>query len=301
MKNIKSKQILKFCLLGIIALMLLSINVKSMDWGNVLNQVSKAVKTGTKIKKAMDVANLTPLQEHYIGRAVAANILAKYKPYYNQKADRYLNILGQTLAQASDRPNTYMGYRFLILDSDEINSFATPGGFIFITKGMIRCCNSEDSLAAVLAHEIAHVQWKHGLRSIRTKRLVSVGAVLLGEVAVKSGSGDFKNVLKAFNGSVNDISNKLINSKYSRATEVVADQTAVTILTRVGYNPQGFIDLLKTMQEKFRHDRHGFYKTHPAPKSRIRVVKQCLRGYTIKEINNNNARNQRFKANLAGI
>ncbi len=269
------------------------------DWGRIFRKVKKAVETGQKIKKAYEVTNLTPLQEHYIGRAVAAKILAAYRPYDNPRANRYLNLLGQTLAQASDRPDTFMGYRFLILDSDEINSFAAPGGFIFITRGLIRCCESEDGLAAVLAHEISHVQWKHGLRSIRTKRLTAVGAILLGEATAKTGSGNFKQLTRAFNGSIDDIAGKLISSKYSRATEVLADQTAVEIMRRVGYSPSAFVRVLTIMQERFKADRRGFYRTHPAPAYRIRVVRKAMGGRqpaapALK-------RTTRFRQNMAGV
>jgi hypothetical protein len=119
----------------------------------------------------------TPEQEYYLGRAVAATIAGKYKPYNDQKANRYVNRLGQTLAQFSDRPETYGGYHFRILDSDEINAFAAPGGLIFITRGMLRCTQHEDALAAVLAYEIGHVQYKHGLQEIKKSRLNSMSKI----------------------------------------------------------------------------------------------------------------------------
>ena len=102
---------------------------------------------------------------------MAAVILTKYPPYTNQPANEYLNLLGQTLAQVSDMPEIFRGYRFLVLNSDEINAFATPGGHIFITKGLLRCCRTEDAVAAVLAHEIGHIQLKHGIQAIKKARV----------------------------------------------------------------------------------------------------------------------------------
>ncbi len=76
-------------------------------------------------------------------------------------------MLGQSLVIFSDRPETFGGYHFLLLDSNEINAFAAPGGLILVTRGMLQCCANEDELAAVLAHEIAHVEKKHGLTAIK--------------------------------------------------------------------------------------------------------------------------------------
>ena len=86
--------------------------------------------------------------------------------------------LGQSLAQFSERPETFGGYHFLALDSAEINAFAAPGGLILVTRGLLDCCQTEDELAAVLAHEIGHVEKQHGLRAIRTGRLNSALTIL---------------------------------------------------------------------------------------------------------------------------
>jgi beta-barrel assembly-enhancing protease len=80
-------------------------------------------------------------------------------------------------------PETFGGYHFLILDSDEINAFAAPGGLIFVTRGMLRCCDSEDAVAAVLAHEVGHVQHQHGIQTIRKPALTSAFTILAAEGA----------------------------------------------------------------------------------------------------------------------
>jgi predicted Zn-dependent protease len=96
--------------------------------GSVNIDTDSIVKSYQAVSKSFE--DITPQQEYYIGRTVGARILQKYKPYDNPAANRYVNTLGQTLAQASDLPETYGGYHFLIQDSDEINAFAAPGGFI---------------------------------------------------------------------------------------------------------------------------------------------------------------------------
>ena len=98
--------------------------------GRVLpGQAGSAMKVATAFGKSFQ--DITPEQEHYIGRAVAANVLAVYPPKDDERLNYYVNTLGQTLAQASDRPETFGGYHFLVLDSPEINAFAAPGGLIF--------------------------------------------------------------------------------------------------------------------------------------------------------------------------
>ena len=131
--------------------------------------------------------DLTPEQEYYIGRAVAAQVFQSYPPLDKPKANNYLNLLGQSLAVFSDRPETFGGYHFLLLDSDEINAFAAPGGLILVTRGMLRCCENEDELAAVLAHEICHVELKHGLSAIKQSRLTSAFTIIAAESAKQIG------------------------------------------------------------------------------------------------------------------
>ncbi|HWP68404.1 MAG TPA: M48 family metalloprotease, partial [Rectinemataceae bacterium] len=119
---------------------------------------------------------LLPEEEYYIGRAVAASIFTKYAPYDNRDLNSYLNKLGQGLALYSSRPEIYAGYRFIGLSSDEVNAFATPGGHILVARGLLRLVQSEDELAAVLAHEIAHVALGHGLSSVQGAKITQIAS-----------------------------------------------------------------------------------------------------------------------------
>lgn len=140
-----------------------------------------AVKSGAAVARSME--DFTPEQEYYIGRAVTASLLGTYRPLNDQAANDYVNALGQSLALFSDMPLTYGGYRFQIVDSEEINAFAAPGGFILVTRGLIRCCPNETALAAVLAHEIAHVQHRDALRSIKKSRITEALGIIGGEAS----------------------------------------------------------------------------------------------------------------------
>jgi beta-barrel assembly-enhancing protease len=244
-------------------------------------------------------AELTPEQEHYIGRAVAASLLAQYPPLDDPQANRYLNRLGQALALASDRPETFGGYRFLLLDTDEINAFACPGGLVLVTRGLIGCCENEDALAAVLAHEIAHVAAKHGLRSIKSSRLTSALTILGTEGVRMFGSEDIARLAEDLEGSITDITQTLARNGYSRDLEREADRAAVAILERIGYNPRGLEAMLNVMQQKWRARGPGFMRTHPSPRDRISDIAPLIE--PAESLRPHAARQSRFQTALAGV
>ncbi len=243
--------------------------------------------------------DITPEQEYYIGRSVSATVLSRYTPYDHPTANAYLNELGQALALASDKPETFGGYRFLILDSDEINAFAVPGGFIFITRGMLRLCRSEDELAAVLAHEIGHVQHEHGLRAIKSSRLVTAFTVLAIETTRTLAGDEVRQLTQAFEGSISDITSTMMTSGYARRLEREADAAALTILKRVGYDPAALTRMLKEMERQLKPGRRDFASTHPAPSDRIRDIRRMV------DIGTPSAppavRRERFEAAMQGI
>jgi predicted Zn-dependent protease len=216
--------------------------------------------------------DFTPEQEYYIGRSVGAVVLSKYPAYTNAQVNQYLNILGQTLAAASDTPQIFGGYHFLVLDSDDINAFATPSGLVFVTRGLIRCCPTEDALAAVLAHEIGHIQLRHGMQSIEKARMTEALTVLATEGAKTLGSPEVAQLTQTFSGAISDIAKSMINNGYSRSFEYQADKTAVILLQRVGYNPRGLIDMLTLMEKKLKPGGFDFAKTHPAPQDRTAEI-----------------------------
>jgi len=248
---------------------------------------------------ARSFQDITPEQEYYIGRTVGAMITAKYRPYDNPQANMFLNVLGQVLAQASELPETFGGYHFLILGSDEINAFAAPGGLIFVTRGMLRCCEHEDAVAAVLAHEIGHVQLKHGLQAIEKSRVTSAVTTL----AIEGGkSFDRKNVVeltRTFENSISDITAALINNGYSRAFEREADKAAVKILKNVGYDPNGLVDMLNVMKGRLKPGRLDFARTHPPPAIRIAALRKHIGRYS--GVKTSGPRQPRFMAVFQNI
>jgi len=245
--------------------------------GNISEDEANSLHRGID---ALDLtfSGITPQQEYYIGRAVTAQLLADYKPLKDHTRNRYLNEIGQTLAMASERPETFGGYHFLMIDTDEINAFAAPGGFILISKGMVDLCQSEDELAAVLAHEISHVVGKHGLRAIKNSRLTSALTILATEGARTFGGSDLKQLVADYEGSINDITSTLVVNGYSRGLEEEADRTAVGILERVGYDPKALPRMLREMKNRIKPNGPGFARTHPDPQDRVDAIRPILAG-----------------------
>jgi predicted Zn-dependent protease len=253
-------------------------------------QAESIRKSTAAVSKSLE--DFTPEQEYYIGRAVGAVVLSKYPAYGDARVNQYINTLGQTLVAATDKPEVFAGYHFLVLDSDDINAFATPGGHIFVTRGLIRCCPSEDALAAILAHEIGHVQLRHGMQSIEKARVTEALTVLTTEGARTFGSTEVIQLTKTFSGAITDIANSMINNGYSRTFEYQADQASVVLVERVGYNPEALIEVLKVMERKLKPGGHDFAKTHPLPQDRIAQIQGHNRSLT--PVATPKSRQQRF-------
>jgi len=242
--------------------------------------VTKGVATFEESKKAAD--SLTPENEYYLGRAVAANIAAKYNIYSNAVVEAYINKICTTIVINSPRPDIFNGYHVAILDTNEINAFATPGGHIFVTRGLIACASNEDALASVIAHEIAHIQLRHALTAIRNARYVNaaVSGVLAG---ASEGLGDNAKELAGVMGdSVNEMITTLVVNGFSKNQEYEADATALSLLASAGYQPSGIMEMLQSLKQK-QQGSQGFGKTHPSPDDRISNVNRNIGKYNVAD------------------
>ena len=227
--------------------------------------------------------NATPEDEYYLGRAVAANILSAYRPYTaNHELTAYLNSICQTIAINSSNPVIFGGYHVLVLDSHEFNAFATPGGHIFITRGLVEAASSEDMLAALIAHEMAHIMLKHGMRLIDDMFIFNQASQAASQGQLLSGSSS-ANKLMEFRNSVASVSDTLIKNGYSQAYEFEADREALKLLASAGYDPSALVEMLRILQRVQTSQRGGFNTSHPAPAARISNVESVLRNYTVQD------------------
>ncbi len=222
---------------------------------------------------------ITPEQEYYIGRSVTASLLGSYKVYDNPALTDYVNKVCQVLALNSQRPQLYKGYYVAVLDSDQINAFASSGGHILVTRGLLQCASSEDSLAAVLAHEIAHIQLQHGIKAIKGDRWTNAALTVAGSTVTALSDGEMREVVAAFDESVDSIVTTMVNTGYSQSQEYDADATALEIMAAAGYNPHAMKEMLGQLKVRQPKSSGGFASTHPPADKRLKQVEKKLKEY----------------------
>ena len=248
-------------------------------------------KAGVSIEKAFE--RITPEQEYYIGRAVGANVLSMYRLQTNMPAmTDYANKICNALIINSVRPEIFNGYHVGILDSDEINAFATPGGHILITRGLINCATSEDTLAAVIAHEVSHIQLEHGLKAIKSSRATQAAMDTLNSAAGAVTGVQLEQITQSFGVSVNEIVNTMVTNGYSQKQEYDADSMAMALLSLAGYRPSSLIDMLRVLEKEQPGRGGGFNKTHPTPARRITNANKTVGKYS--DTNTSSYRTERF-------
>ena len=239
------------------------------------SQVNSAFEAGEKLGKS--VQGLNDEQEYYLGRSVSALLFSKYRPLHNQKLINYVNKVGRTVAAVSDKPETFNGYKFMVLDSSEINAVSAPGGYVFLTKGFLNILPDEDALAAVLAHEVAHIVKNHGVNAISNSNLTGALLIIGKEVAASQTSGYTSELTSLFGDSVNQVFDTLINSGFSRSQEYEADAYAAELLVRAGYNPEALNAALQKLESAgAASDAGGWSSTHPKASKRLGELEDII-------------------------
>jgi predicted Zn-dependent protease len=251
-------------------------------------------------KQARSIAQasrpMTEKEEYYLGRAVAATILGNYRLSADSRRNEYINSIGRTIALSSDKPYVYAGYHFAVLDTDEVNAMACPGGLILISRGMLQRAGSEEELAAIVAHEIGHVVNRDGVKAIGAARWTQVVTALGTDAVGRFGGAQLAELTTLFEGSVNDVFRTIVVSGYSQEQEKAADESAMIYMQRAGYDPNGLYDFLDRLAREQRGgDRRGFFSTHPGMTERLEMARSFLTEKGWKRISHV-ARDQRFNA-----
>ena len=251
----------------------------AIDLSGSTKYFNSAKKAAGSITNA--ARSISDEEEYYVGRAVAAKILGTYQLLENRELTRYVNLVGKTITLSSDKPFTYNGYHFGVLDTDEVNAFACPGGTILITKGMIKATRSEDELAAVLAHEVAHISNRDGIGAISSSRWTEALTIIGSEAAKTYGPSYVSKLVDIFEGSIDDIFKTLIVNGYGRSQELAADTSALQYLEKSGYNPAALNDFLGHLSEVGQATGGGMTKTHPGTSDRIKNISGKMPSVTI--------------------
>jgi predicted Zn-dependent protease len=205
-------------------------------------------------------------EELAIGRQAAGNLLGAAPLVHDPKLQRYVNYVGRWIASQSERAN--LKWRFGVIDSNDINAFAAPGGYIFVTKGLYWLLGNESELAAVLAHEVAHVIHKHHLNILQQGRLVEAGSKIL--VKAVGENQQIRNLIG--NGA------EIFARSLDKKAEIEADRTAVVLAARAGYDAFGLPAVLQDIAHVAKDDSSValLFKTHPYPEERLDQLDEAI-------------------------
>ncbi len=205
-------------------------------------------------------------EEVAIGRQAAGNILGAAPLVKDAKLQQYVNRVGRWIASQSERPD--LDWHFGVIESSDINAFAAPGGYIFVTEGLYRSLQSESELAGVLAHEVGHVIKKHQLKILQQSRLVDMGGKLLTK---KVGENEY---IRSLIGSGAEIFARSLDKN----AEFEADRIAVILAARAGYDPFGLPTVLQDIGHVAKDDNRIalLFKTHPHPDDRLAQLGEAI-------------------------
>ncbi len=205
------------------------------------------------------------------GRGVSAKILGKYPILRDERKVRYISQIGTGISAQLGRPE--LRYFFGILDTDEINAFAAPGGYIFVTQGALKLMRNEAQLAGVLAHELAHVDQKHIVRKLKlqsTDRSVTSGiAQVLGGATLTA---------KIALERLNDLAFKMLMEEgLSKEDEADADKKALEMLMSTGYDMQSYLEYLQSLKPYLEQGQAKVLsKTHPTIEFRYNNLREFI-------------------------
>lgn len=218
--------------------------------------------------------------EILFGRELSSKVLGKYPPLKNDQLNAYVNKVGQLVAQMSERSE--LQYRFIVLDTDVINAFAAPGGYIFVTKGALNNVEDESELAAILAHEIGHVELRHYVKKIRLRSAKGNAEEGLG--AILSGGG--RAATQAFNEAL-DQTMEILFSKglQSKNDEFEADRTSVFLLANAGYDPAALMRYFNRIEKIHTSEMQILAETHPPLADRINEMDTLIEKNGLSTIN----------------
>jgi len=229
-----------------------------------------------------DLVLLSENDEIALGRNTNMEVLKQYSVYKDPALQKYVHDVGTKLAIKSHRNNLI--YRFTVLDSKEVNAFALPGGYIYITRGLMAYLNSEAELAAVLGHEIGHVTARHSVRQYSANQLANIGAII--------GSLFIPGMTEASNQLIQIFGTTLLRG-YGREHELEADRLGAEYLARTNYNPRAMLDVIGVLknQEVFEKEQarsegrepriyHGVFSTHPDNDKRLHEVIETAQSLT---------------------
>jgi predicted Zn-dependent protease len=265
------KSILKGVLLG--GFVLCCTTVYSFDFGQDFGKILKEnvqKKIGENPSAAANVLSgivgTSQEEEVAIGRQIAGNLLGASPLVKDKQLQKYINNVGRWVASQSERPD--LPWHFGVIEAKDINAFAAPGGYIFVTRGLYLQLQNEAALAGVLAHEIGHVIRQHHLKVLQQSSLVELGGQALARQV-----GNNEKIQKLIGSGAEVVARSL-----DKNAEFEADSIAVVLATRAGYDPFSFPEVLQEIGHIAKDDNSVelLFKTHPHPDERLEKLNVAM-------------------------
>jgi predicted Zn-dependent protease len=258
-----------------LALILVGVNAQAQDLEKTLKglgdqlkaPVPEPAKPGSASPSIPAVGNVSEADEIKIGQQIAGNLLGAAPLVDDPALQRYVNRVGRWVASQGERPG--LPWTFGVIDSTDINAFAVPGGYIFVTKGLYRILRDESELAGVLAHEVAHVVRRHHLKLIQQEKLIGAGTDLL-----KQNVGGRNDLVQRLIGSGAEIMARGLD----KGAEFEADRMGVVLATRAGYESFGLPSVLQEIGHLSTDSGAValLFKTHPHPDERLARLGEAM-------------------------
>ena len=247
--------------LALLSTALLLSTAHAFDLGQELRNASRQLQ-----KPGASATGYSEAEEVAIGRQIAGNLLGAAPLVNDKKLQKYVNNVGRWVADQSERPD--LAWHFGVIASDDINAFAAPGGYIFVTRGLYRLLNNEAELAGVLAHEIGHVIKKHHLKILQQSRLVDLGGKLLSK---QVGGNDQIGTLIGSGAEI-------VSRSLDKNAEFEADRIGVVLAARAGYDAYGLPGVLQEIGHTAVDDDSValLFKTHPLPAERLTKLDDAM-------------------------
>ncbi|MGE3842731.1 MAG: M48 family metalloprotease [Vicinamibacterales bacterium] len=224
--------------------------------------LGKALQTGMKIKDLQ----ISEEEEREIGTMVSEKIRQRYGVVQDKTVHRYVTLVGATLASASSRPG--LSWQFIVLDTDGVNAFAAPGGFVHITRGALALMQNESELAGVLGHELVHVTEQHTISAIKKNNAKDLG------LEMGPGGGMTRAVLTRLADRAAD----MVMAGFGRGEELESDDKGVALASKVGYAPAGLSTFLTRLRDRNKDsaEKRGLFASHPEMTERLEKIEKQI-------------------------
>jgi predicted Zn-dependent protease len=207
-----------------------------------------------------------------IGKQAQVQVRRKTPRVKDAAVHAYVDRVGRQLAAHASNRSAHYPYSFTVADNREVNAFALPGGPVWVNRGAIQAAGTESQLAAVLAHEIAHISQRHAAQQLSNELVTNLGLNLLGALLGNAGGAGAANIAARYVAGGAFL-------KFSRDDEQEADRVGVGIMTRAGWDARGMIELMNAIREQQKRDPGSvetFFSNHPSPRDRVEQLARVV-------------------------